>query len=313
MLRPIRHCHSNTNLITHFKIHTHIHPKLWPMISYSLSFTLLPIFYILTFQINSLLHWSFGICSCPALLLCRLLDIVSNTLLVLLLLQMTLLLGPQPVWAVTQIIMRSWVCFGWFECLVGVNIRNLGKLIAPLRCGVPMRHDSAPYNPSILSNLHTTTMCWHGIPSFFGNPHVHFPNLDPNVVLFGRFTLYSLWLVDFLLTIAVCSFFSVKWTLKSCTLKLLNASSINSIPFGGNSTCSWFHARLFCLSYRVLSFLSKIRVALKMSTAVFWWMSSFALFIVSTPEDALLPYMQTELPWTHFEAGNCISSAMLKR
>ncbi len=105
----------------------------------------LPIFYILTFQINSLLHWSFGGCSCPVLLLCILLDIVSNTLLVLLLLQMTLLLGPQPVWAVTQIIMWSWVCINLFECLVGVNKRILGKLIAPLRCGVPMRHDSAPW------------------------------------------------------------------------------------------------------------------------------------------------------------------------
>ncbi len=70
--------------------------------SYSLSFTLLPIFYILTFQINSLLHWSFGGYSSPALLLCRLLDIVSNTLLALLLLWMTLLLGPQPIQAETQ-------------------------------------------------------------------------------------------------------------------------------------------------------------------------------------------------------------------
>ncbi len=146
MLRPIRHCHSKADFITYVKIHTHIHPKLWPTISYSLlSFTLLPIFYVLTLQINSLLHWSFGIHSCPALLRSRLLDIVSNTLLALLLLWRTLLLGPHLVWAVMQIIMWSWVCFNWFECLVGVNVIILGKLIAPLRCGVPMRHDSAPW------------------------------------------------------------------------------------------------------------------------------------------------------------------------
>ncbi len=66
---------------------------------------------------------------------------------------------------------------------------------------------------------------------------------------------------------------------------MLNVFSISSIPFGVN-TCAWFHARIFCLSYRVLSFLSKIRVALRMSTAVFWRVSSFALFIASTPEDA---------------------------
>ncbi len=155
---------------------------------------------------------------------------------------------------------------------------------------------AALVNLSILPNFCTATMCWQGIPFIFGNPHVHFPNLDPNVSLFGMFTLYSLWLVEFLLTIGVCSFLcSVKWTLNSCTLTLLNASSINSIPFGV-STCAWFHAKLCCLLHRVLSFLSKIRVVLSMSTAVFWWMSSFALFIASTPKDALLPYKQTESP-----------------
>jgi hypothetical protein len=113
-------------------------------ISYSLSFTLLPIFYVLTFQINSLLLWIFGGFRCPALLLCWLLDIVSNTLLMLILLWTTLLLGPQPVGTVTQFIMWSWVCFNWFECLVGVDIRILRKLIAPLCCCVPMRLDSCP-------------------------------------------------------------------------------------------------------------------------------------------------------------------------
>ncbi len=161
MLRPIRYCHSNTNLITHFEIHFHIHPKLWPMISYSLGVTLLSIFYVLIIQINSLLHWSLGICSCPVLLLCRLLDIVSNNLLGLLLLWTTLLLGPQSVWAVTQIIMWSWVCFNWFECLVGVNIRILGKMIAPLCCGVSMRHDSAPWQcinfPQLTYSHHVLT------------------------------------------------------------------------------------------------------------------------------------------------------------
>ncbi len=144
MLRSIRRCHTNINLITHFKICTDIYPKFQPTISYSLSFTLLPIFYVLSFQINSPLLWSFGGCSCPVLLLCWLLDIVSNTLLALILLWTTLLLGTQPGGAVIQFIMWSWVCFNWFECLVGVNIRILGKLIAPLCCGVPMRHDSCP-------------------------------------------------------------------------------------------------------------------------------------------------------------------------
>ncbi len=126
-------------------------------------------------------------------------------------------------------------------------------------------------------------------------------------------TVYSLLLADFLLTTEVwwCSF-SAKWSLKSCTLTLLNASSIKSIPFGVYIS-AWFHAWVRALSYLVLSFFSKIRVALKMSTAVLWWMSSFALIIDSTPENAVLPYMQTELPWAHLAAGNCISSAMLKR
>ncbi len=162
MLRPICRCHTNINMITHFKIYTDIHPKLGPTISYSLSFTLLPISYVPTlFQINSLLLWSCGGCNCPVLLLCWLLDIVSNTLLALLLLWATLLLGPQPIWAVTQIIMWSWVWLNWFECLVGVDIRILGKLIAPLCCGVPMRHNSAPWQsinyPLFRSSHHVLT------------------------------------------------------------------------------------------------------------------------------------------------------------
>ncbi len=144
MLRPLRHCDTNIDLIPHFEIHTYIHPKLRPTKSFSLSSTLLLIFYVLAFLINSLLLWSFGCLSCPMLLLCWLHDIVSNTLLALILLRTTLLLGPQPVGAVMQFIMWSWVCFNWFECLVDVNIRILGKLIAPLCCGVPMRHDSCP-------------------------------------------------------------------------------------------------------------------------------------------------------------------------
>ncbi len=100
--------------------------------------------YVLTFQINSLFLWCFGGCSCPALLLCWLLDIVSNTHLALILLWMILLLGPQPVRAVSQIIMWSWVSFNWFECLLGVNMSILRKSIAPLCCCVPMRHHSCP-------------------------------------------------------------------------------------------------------------------------------------------------------------------------
>ncbi len=130
MLRPIRRCHTNIDLTTYIKIHTDIHPNLQPPTSYSLSFTLQPIFCVLTFQINSLLLWSVGGLSCPALLLCWLLDIVSNTLLVLILLWTTLLLVPQPVGAVTQIIMWSRVCFNWFECLVDVSMRILGKSCA---------------------------------------------------------------------------------------------------------------------------------------------------------------------------------------
>ncbi len=111
---------------------------------------------------------------------------------------------------------------------------------------------TVPVNPSILPNLDNATMWWLGVPSFFGNPHVHFPNLDPNVSVFGMIIVYSLSLVDFLLTVAVWwLLFSAKLTLKSCTLTFWNASSINSIPFWVN-ICAWFHARVHAFSYLVL-------------------------------------------------------------
>ncbi len=118
-------------IVTHFEIPTGIHPnnKQWypnPKIlpvSYSsqrsLPFTFLPIFYVLTFQIRSLLLWCFGGFSCPVLLLCKLLDMVNNTLPAHCLLWTTLLLGCHPGWTVTDIILWSrvsiWVfCVCWY-------------------------------------------------------------------------------------------------------------------------------------------------------------------------------------------------------
>jgi hypothetical protein len=58
-------------------------------------------------------------------------------------------------------------------------------------------------SPLFLPNIDTATMWSQGIPSFFGYPHVHFPNLDPIISVFGMMTVYSLLLVDFLLTTVV--------------------------------------------------------------------------------------------------------------
>ncbi len=134
-----------TNVHQHFKYHTYakitlppshkhwLDNTLWDSHWFSSQITTNDLLFTKLYPPAYLLHpylpnqylllWSFGGFSCPALLLCWLLDIVSNTLLALILLWMTLLLGPQPVGAVIQFIMWSWVCFNWFECLVDVNIK----------------------------------------------------------------------------------------------------------------------------------------------------------------------------------------------